>query len=159
MIILKPIIGIISRHSISNGGNNIKVIYSDIVSSIIKSGGIPIGIFNNNINDYYNICSGFIFQGGDLIEEENITILKRLNNDNKPVLAICLGMQEMALSFGGNIIDIGDMVINMEHGIKVDTNSLLYKIVESDYIIVNSRHKSIVSNTNLAISAINNNEI
>ena len=156
---MKPIIGIITRNGVSSNGNNTKVIYSDIVSSIIKSGGVPIGIFNDNINDYYNICSGFIFQGGDLIEEENFDILKKLYENDKPVLAICLGMQEMAISFNGKVIDICNTVINREHGIKIDINSLLYKIIGSDYIIVNSRHKSIVSNTNLSVSAINNNEI
>ena len=35
-------------------GNDIDIIYSDIISSVIRSGGIPIG-FSNNIDEYLNI--------------------------------------------------------------------------------------------------------
>ena len=156
---MKPIIGIISRKGISASGNSTLIVYYDIVSSVIKSGGIPIGIYNDNINDYYNICDGFILQGGDLIDSNNLKIIRKLNNDNIPVLGICLGMQEMAVSFSGNLIDISSSVEEKFHSIKIDTNSLLYRIVSSEYITVNSRHKSIVKDTNLMISARNNNVI
>lgn len=156
---MKPIIGIISRKGISASGNSTLIVYYDIVSSVIKSGGIPIGIYNDNINDYYNICDGFILQGGDLIDSNNLGIIRKLNNDNIPVLGICLGMQEMAVSFSGNLIDISSSVEEKFHSIKIDTNSLLYRIVSSEYITVNSRHKSIVKDTNLMISARNNNVI
>ena len=156
---MKPIIGIISRKGISDSGNSTLIVYYDIVSSVIKSGGIPIGIYNDNINDYYNICDGFILQGGDIIDSNNLGIIRKLNNDNIPVLGICLGMQEMAISFSGNLIDISSSVEEKFHSIKIDTNSLLYRIVSSEYITVNSRHKSIVKDTNLMISARNNNVI
>ena len=43
---MKPIIGIITRKSLSENNHNIDIVYKDIATSIIKSGGIPIGIFN-----------------------------------------------------------------------------------------------------------------
>ena len=61
---MKPIIGIISRKSLSESKKNIDIVYKDIYNSIIKSGGVPIGIPNEtNILEYLNICKGIIFQG------------------------------------------------------------------------------------------------
>ena len=52
---MKPIIGIIMRESVSSIGHKIKYTYCDIENAIIKSGGIPIGISNNDIELYLNI--------------------------------------------------------------------------------------------------------
>ena len=41
---MKPIIGIITRKSISEEGHNTNIIYNDIVKVIIDNGAIPIGI-------------------------------------------------------------------------------------------------------------------
>ena len=68
---MKPIIGIVTRKSKSYTGKDIDLIYSDIISSVVKSGGIPIGI-DNDIDMYINICDGFIFQGGDDTDNKNI---------------------------------------------------------------------------------------
>lgn len=152
---MKPIIGIVSRNGISDGGNDILITYSSVVSSIAKSGGIPIGISNSNISDYYNICDGFVFQGGDLVDEDNLEIIRKLNSENIPVLGICLGMQEMAVSFSGNLIDISSKIEEKNHDIMINRDSLLYRIVGADHITVNSRHKSVVSSTNLSICAVN----
>ena len=152
---MKPIIGIIFRKSKSSNKRDIKIIYYDIMMAVIKSGGIPIGIDNYNIDDYYNICSGFILQGGDLIEDKNLEILRKLNNINIPVLGICLGMQEMGLAFSGNLVDISLEVEEKNHDIKINNNTLLYSIVKTNYITVNSRHKSVVRDTNLIVSAVN----
>ena len=76
---MKPVIGIISRDYVSKTNKEINITYKDIVSSILKSGGIPIGIPSNiNIDDYLNICNGFILQGGDDIDSNNLKTLKKL---------------------------------------------------------------------------------
>ena len=71
---MKPIIGIITRKSLSESNHNIDIVYKDIATSIIKSGGIPIGIFNEYFDNYLNICDGFILQGGSTLEEKNYHI-------------------------------------------------------------------------------------
>ena len=102
---MKPIIGIISRPYYSATNKKINTIYNDIITSVIKSRGIPIGIPNNeDITPYLSICKGFIFQGGDDIEEHNLKTIKILKEKNIPTLGICLGMQEMF--YHKNLIDI-----------------------------------------------------
>ena len=146
---MKPIIGIITRNSKSSSGKKINIIYSDIISSVAKSGGVPVGI-DNNIDRYLNICDGFILQGGDDIDNNNLEILKILNEKNIPVLGICLGMQEMG---GGELRDIDNHLGNKLHEIYIDNNSLLYKIIKKEKILVNSRHKSAINDTDLFVSS------
>lgn len=154
-----PIIGIISRKMASSSGKIIDVIYQDIMKSVIKSGGIPIGIPNDNIYPYLNICNGFILQGGDDIDENNLKIIKIIKEKNIPLLGICLGMQEMAYFENGIIYDIPNHKNNTLHEIVIDKSSLLYKILAKEKILVNSRHKSAVSETNLSVSAISSDNV
>ncbi|MBQ2873486.1 MAG: gamma-glutamyl-gamma-aminobutyrate hydrolase family protein [Bacilli bacterium] len=151
---MKPIIGIISRNYYSKTNKKINIVYDDIISSVIKSKGIPIGIpSKEDIYKYLDICNGFILQGGDDIDKHNLKTLKILKEKNIPVLGICLGMQEMF--YKNNLIDIPNHHINSLHEININKNSLLYKIIKKDKILVNSRHKSVIINTNRLISAKN----
>lgn len=150
---MRPIIGIITRKDKSKAFHDIDIIYSDIVSMINKSEGNAIGVFNKDINDYLNICDGFILQGGDDIEDDNIKLLDILYKMNKPVLGICLGMQEMGVYRGGKLVDIDNHLGNGLHEIIIDKNSLLYRIIGKDKILVNSRHKSMIKDTKLFVSS------
>jgi len=149
----KPIIGIISRDYVSATNKKINIIYNDIISSIIKSGGIPIGIPNyKDITPYLDICKGFILQGGDDINNHNLLIIDILKERNIPTLGICLGMQEMF--YENNLIDIPNHQINSLHEVNINKDTHLYKIIKRDKILVNSRHKSALKNTNYVISGI-----
>ena len=115
----KPIIGIISRDYYSSTNKKINIIYNDIITSVINSNGIPIGIpSNESINDYLNICNGFILQGGDDINNNNLEIINILKESNIPTLGICLGMQEMF--YDNNLIDINNHQINSLHNLVQD---------------------------------------
>lgn len=154
---MKPIIGIISRKSLSESKKNINIVYKDIYSSILKSGGIPIGIPNEtNILEYLKICKGIILQGGDDIEAFNLNTIKILKEKNIPTLGICLGMQEMF--YENNDFDIENHK-NTYHKINILKDTLLYKILNSDTTIVNSRHKSSLHNTSYQISSISEDNI
>ena len=157
---MKPIIGIIYRNSISDTGKDIKIIYQDMIYAVRESGGIPVGVSANNILDYFDICNGFILQGGDDIDDEVLNAIKKIKDKNIPLLGICLGMQEMSLVCGGNICDIdnhkGD---NLIHEIEIDKNSLLYKIIGTNKIMVNSRHKSAVFSPKIKVSSISDDYI
>lgn len=149
---MKPIIGIILRDSQTSTNREINIVYKDIVLAIKNSGGIPIGVpSSNNINNYLSICNGFIFQGGDDIDKNNLDILKIFKEKDIPVLGICLGMQEMF--YEDNLIDISNHKINNLHEIKVYKNTLLYKILKKEKILVNSRHKSAINNTKYVVSS------
>jgi len=149
---MKPIIGIISRDYISATNKKINIVYNDIISSVIKSGGIPIGIpYDEDIIEYLNICNGFILQGGDDINDNNLNTIKILKEKNIPTLGICLGMQEMF--YDNNMIDIPNHHINSLHEINIINNTLLHKIIKKDKILVNSRHQSVIKKTTHTISS------
>lgn len=150
---MKPIIGIIARPYYSKTNKQINIIYNDIISSVIKSEGIPIGIpFKEDITPYLDICNGFILQGGDDIEDSNLKIIQILKEKDIPTLGICIGMQEMFKE--NNLIDINNHQINSLHEIKIIKNTLLHKILNKEKILINSRHKSSINNTKYKISSI-----
>ena len=149
---MKPLIGILMRNWKSASGKDIQFVYDDIFKVIIKSGGIPLGIANDKLDMYLDICQGYIIQGGDefsMIDMNNIAVIKKLD---LPLLGICLGMQEMAYSDKGTIKDIANHK-DTEHAIIIKNDSLLYKIIGKEKMLVNSRHKSAIMQTSLTVSA------
>lgn len=154
-----PIIGIITRKSKSEDGHNISIVYNDIEKSIINNGGIPIGLtLSSNYKELIDLCDGFIFQGGDDFEEYDFQALKYIYDIDKPVLGICLGMQLMGVLFNGEMIDINNhkKKLSYTHSVILSKNSKLYNIFKINKINVNSRHKSVLKNTNLKVVGISN---
>lgn len=155
---MKPVIGIISREYKSETNKKINIVYNDIISSVLKSGGIPIGIpCNENISNYLDICHGFILQGGDDIDNHNLKTIKHLKEKNIPTLGICLGMQEMF--YQKNLIDIPNHHINCLHEIRIIKNTLLYKILKKEKILVNSRHHSAIASSDYTISSLSKDNV
>lgn len=152
-MIIKPIIGVVSREYQTDTNKKINIVYNDIISSVIRSGGVPIGIpYNEDISNYIDICDGFILQGGDDINECDLRNIEILKKEDIPTLGICLGMQEMF--YQENLVDVSNHYINSLHEIKIKRNTLLYKIIKKDKILVNSRHKSSILNTKYKVSSI-----
>jgi len=154
---VKPIIGIVTKNSTSEEGHNTNIVYNDIIKGIINNGGIPIGItLNKDYKNLINMCDGIIFQGGDEFEKYDLDALKYIYDINKPVLGICLGMQLMGVLFKGIMVDIENHKKNLDyvHEVNIERKSIIYNIYKTNIIKVNSRHKSIIKNTNLNISAI-----
>ena len=58
-----------------------------------------------------------------------------------------------------NLIDIPNHQINSLHEVDIKPNTHLYKITKKDKILVNSRHKSSLTNTNHIISAISQDNV
>ena len=156
---MEPIIGIIMRETFSESKHPMNIIYNAIINAIIKSGGIPIGVPCKYFHKYINICHGFIIQGGDDIDEIDLNIIKYLQDNDIPLLGICLGMQEMAYLNNGEIFDINNHKISSMHEVNINKDSLLYKIMGCEKTMVNSRHKSAVKKTNLFISSRSNDKI
>lgn len=150
---MKPVIGIISRLDVLKSGNKVMVVYKDIVSSIINSGGIPVGILYNdetNFDDLKTIidkCGGIIFQGGDSFNKYDLKIIKYVYEQDIPTLGICLGMQLMGYFLEGKIKNIQKHLFpdkKYVHKVYIDKDSKLYKILGVDKIEVNSRHKDML---------------
>lgn len=124
---------------------------------------IPIINKLENIFSIINSCDGIIFPGGDDVVDKDLKILEYLYINNTPTLGICLGMQEMAIFKNGTMIDLNNNShYNNEtkaHDVLIAKSSKLYKIIGKEKISVNSRHYSIISKTDLNISAYSNDNI
>lgn len=150
---------------------NDKLIYyvpGDIVHKI--NDRVNINIINICRNDTYNRilkevkkCDGIIFPGGDDLIPLEIKVIKYLYKKDIPTLGICLGMQEMACAFKG---EMGTLT-NFNHKVKndkahkviINKRSKLYRFIKQNNIVVNSRHKDYIISTKLNISAYSDDNI
>jgi len=129
-----------------------KSFYSYKVSLI----GIPI---NNNFEktkEIINICDGIILSGGDKFLTQDFLLIDYLYKNNIPTLGICLGMQLMTRYLTNkDEINIENHLSNNDyvHNVNINKNSLLYKIIGNEQILVNSRHKSGFMIDNYYVSA------
>ena len=115
---------------------------------------IPINLLWDQILYLVQLCDGIVLTGGDHFVDNDFLLVQYLYKQDIPTLGICLGMQAMALSFGGyGEIKVGNNHYLKEHAIVIKKNSLLYSILGVEQSVVNSRHKTGVQNINLVVSA------
>lgn len=96
----KPIIGILPTFNLTNEENDPYLDTARFVTMyserITEAGGIPIGILNENVEEYFSICDGYLWCGGEKINSSfNTCILDALKN-GKPFLGICMGAQALS---------------------------------------------------------------
>lgn len=152
---MKQVIGIIQKRSKSETGRDILLLYEAVSYAVKVSGGIPIGIEASL--EYINICDGFIFQGGDDIEDKDLCFMRQILKMNKPILGICLGMQEIGCLFGGRVVKASRLhhsPLNRAHKVYINKRSKLYQITGTDKMLVNSRHYDRIICSHLYVSAI-----
>lgn len=152
------LIGIISREGKYNN-NETYVTYKNICRALFYYKAYPICIPNDEenfekIKKIINICDGIVLQGGEQITDFDLKIVKYLYDVNIPTLGICLGMQQMAKLFNGKIYKTNKHNLSSKyvHYVKINKNSLLYKILNKTAILVNSKHNDIVIKTDLMSS-------
>ena len=80
-------------------------------------------------------------EAGKLLEA--IAFIKRLNNPI-PTLGVCLGHQAIAESFGAQLTNLDQVYHGLSSAITIDTDSLLYKDLESP-LVVGRYHSWVVS--------------
>lgn len=150
-------IGVVLR----NLDNNYEALNNDIIEYLNKKNCILIGIVVNqnfdNIKNLIDECSGVILPGGNYEMTNDRKIIEYLYEINKPTLGICLGAEEMAEYFGGKLIKMVNNNHNSKrnyvHGIHIINNTLFKKIINKDYIFVNSRHNYKIKDTKLVVSS------
>lgn len=150
-------IGLIMNLDITSEGNSVYTLYKSFTDIIpAKVIGIPKQSIDN-MKEIVNLCDKVIFQGGDNYTNIDIELLRYLYDIDKPTLGICLGMQEMAILFNGELGHINNHKKNTKyaHGVSIKKGTKLYEILNTNYIITNSSHKDYVTSTNLDISGYN----
>lgn len=176
----KPIVGIVGKPQCDDVIWNKICVSNEIKDAVNKNGGIAIGILpqskikeikedkpfsyqnyyldEKSLNDLFqtiNICDGIILEGGIVICDYEQEIAKYCTEKDIPLLGICCGCINMALSTGGSIsLDNYDYLkqkhfslenMNM-HKVKINKNSKLFNLINDDEFIVNSIHKCKINN-------------
>ena len=128
---------------------------------------IPV-VSEKNLDEICNMCDGLVLTGSkndvypSYYGEEPISgkvygefdeyplvreIVKLFSTQNKPILGICAGIQELNVIFGGTLnqlIPNHNLKDKNKHNVKLIANSFLHKVYNNDYIEVNSYHKQSV---------------
>ena len=94
------------------------------------------------------MCDGIFFPGGIKFTPYDRYILEYCINKKIPVLGVCLGMQLMScydeeVKMDKNETEIDhrqESDLEFRHKVKIDKDSRLYDILETDEILVNSFH-------------------
>ncbi len=166
----KPIIGVPLRYDTLEDGRAIVFLGERIRRTLQKAGAIvfPIApvqdvdyIYTKGneflelteeekriINHNLDMCDALFFPGGMKIAPYDRYVLECAIERKMPVLGVCLGMQMMSCydediklvknDTGFNHYQKSDDILT--HKVKIDKNSLLYKIIGKDEIMVNSFH-------------------
>ena len=98
----RPIIGIVSQKVEGEKGRIFfeRTSFSTVLAAkLSKQDAFPYGlVLNDNVTneDYYRLFDGFVFQGGNKINAEQIMAMHYAIRSGKPILGICMGMQTMA---------------------------------------------------------------
>ena len=99
---------------------------------------------------------GLFIPGGDKITKYDYYVLRECLKRNIPILGVCLGMQLIANYKIDNfkLLEVLDKELHYKkdytapaHTVMIDKNSLLYKILGSEEIMVNSHHLRCVDYT------------
>lgn len=102
-------------------------------------------------------CDAFVLPGGTFYYNFDEYIINYAILNNKPLLAICLGFQTLCSHFAKNRESFkmeknlnnnsheGNSIKKYEHNINIIHNTILNKIVNNDYIKVNSAHHDFVN--------------
>ena len=173
---MKPIIGIISRVEFDNKHNiSYTYTYESIRRMIIDMNGIPIiltpvinaDLYETHINEYNHtkeedktidkyleIVDGIFIPGGSKYTGFDVRIFEKAVKKNIPILGVCLGAQVLSNYKRETKLEKINSSVNHNsnekyaHSITINKNSILYKIVHKDKIMVNSMHNmKMISNS------------
>ncbi len=155
-----------------------QVVYDGVRNAVLKNGGLAIGIlptktsnkfcnsdenidgtyFNEiELNDLYSLidkCDGIIIQGGLSSDDYEIKAAKYAIDNDIPILGICAGFNNIIRAMDGNVFCMGNTIHNTEDGSLVHKNiikenTLLYDILKTNEVSVNSIHTMFAKEDNI----------
>lgn len=166
-----PIIGIVSKYSELKDGRNILYLGELVRQTFQKAGAfiipiIPVQEVNyystkfeefmeltekekEELEKYLDMVDGVVFPGGFKSAPYEKYLLEKCIDKDIPTLGICLGMQLISNykrdfiveENNSDIIHLQEDDKKLAHKIKIRENTLLYKILGENEIMVNSFHK------------------
>ena len=134
----KPVIGILPTFNLTNEKNDPHADRASFVRLYIEKisacGGIPLGLLEENIEDYLELCDGFLWPGGTKIWPTFYRVLDHALETHKPVLGVCMGTQAIATYF--NVIEdqkkYPGKTFDEVYDIMKESNPYLVKMNESE---------------------------
>ena len=168
----RPLIGItVSRRKSSSGERDLYGVLYPYVDAVRGQGGlpvlIPLGLQAVELRDLYDRVDGLVFSGGGDIhpdhctridperDEMEFTLVRWAAEEEKPMLAICRGVQSMNVALGGTLWrDLATEMPNAAkhnyypdyprnkrtHGLNVTPDSRLAQLLQATSVEVNSLH-------------------
>lgn len=152
-------IGIIGKH-LGKPKNHwtSALIRDEIINALNYFGALPIGIplsidsDDSQIPNYLELCDGFIFPGGNHISQYEYEFAKNVHQHNKPAMGFCSGQTTMVCGATPNnvtVVDVNPEVHkqpdkNYAHEATVIPDTQFGRIVQTDQLMVNSRHRTCI---------------
>ncbi|MCZ8521680.1 MULTISPECIES: gamma-glutamyl-gamma-aminobutyrate hydrolase family protein [Paenibacillus] len=174
---MKPVIGITSTIVVRNEYSEGAYVHQDYHLSVEGAGGLPVVLpltSAETFRELIDLCDGLIFSGGEdvdpslygqephaalgpLFPQRDRTELEAVRyalQTNKPLLAICRGVQVLNVALGGTLYqdlpsEYPGAAAHMQHGeargkathsVYIAENSLLWSIFRHNQVRVNSLH-------------------
>lgn len=175
---MKPLIGI-PAHTRTIDGSTWYGVRESYCAAIRAHGGIPVAIppVVTLVDDYVEHFAGLLIPGGtdidpahygevphstllpvdENLDQTELALIRRAHDRDRPMLAICRGIQSLAVAMGGSLIQ--DLPAEhtgvrhevrengrqfLAHDIQIDPSSRLAALLESERVAVNTLHHQAV---------------
>lgn len=187
----KPIIAITAQINYENGDLICRQSY---VRQVLKSGGFPILLPpTEQPQQAAELFDGFILSGGgdidakrygelplycenisDLRDDYEMELVAQILKSNKPLFAICRGIQVLNVAMGGTLYQdlpiqnpseinhrMAKVSNKVQHNVRIMDASLLKTVLKSDKTMVNSYHHQAIKKVadGLKIAALADDEV
>ena len=188
-----PLIGLTGGQALNKGGATLSQVGQAYVSAILKAGGtpllIPTGITAGSLPSLLERLDGVMLTGGGDIDPQlfngqphprvygisqdrdtlELALVAETLKAEKPLLAICRGIQVLNVAFGGTLhTHIADQVQNalkhdwfpdyprdrFSHSVSLKCGSFLHDLFSQDDIRVNSLHHQGLARVGEGLEAI-----